>query len=318
VTVTPFDSGERLAQILANLAPSEAELPRLVADHLAPFLASVPPTARRPGADKGQRPIPLGGGPAGREVTALIPFATFEEVQPMRALLAGAPEAAALDLALVASRRQGAAALPRLGPAFEFYGLRGSLTLAPEHDGFAARCDLGLAAGEHGAALCWSPAALPKAPGWLARLRAEAVALDPPGLLSPALTYEDGSIHFGGGPRAATGGICALSGYGPAWLEQGPPRRAGAGAAQVALLDPAALRAAGGFAGRLFGDAHAHVDLADRLERAGFATWCSGAVEFWLMDDPPDPHAPAHAAMVRRIDAALLGRRGRPIRERDA
>jgi hypothetical protein len=78
----------------------------------------------------------------------------------------------------------------------------------------------------------------------------------------------------------------------------------------VALIDRAALAAAGGFAGPLFGDAFAHLDLAGRLARQGVGTWCSGAVEFWILEDgAAEPQSPL-ARIVERIDAALIERRG--------
>jgi hypothetical protein len=317
VTLAPFDGPERLPAALAAVAPAEPELGRIVEDHLAPFLAGVPPRAPRRAAAR-TRPLPLGDGLAGRATAALVPFRSFAELQPLLALLAGGPEARALDLALVAPRGLVSEAAPRLEAAFEFYGLSGALVLAGDGDGTAAQLDLAAAAAAAPELLAWSPAALPKGPGWLARLRAEAAALPAPGLLSPALTYEDGSIFFGGAGREAAGAACALSGYGAAaWLPRGAPRRTPAGAAQAALLPRAALEAAGGFAGPVFGDAFVHLDLAERLDRAGFAAWCSGAVEFWLLDDhAPEPAGAAR--VLRRIDAALLARRGRPVRERDA
>ncbi len=306
---TPFDSAERLPQVLSLLSPADPELPRIVEAHLVPFLASVPPLPRRA---RPPRPIPLGGPAAAGDTTAVVPCRSFAEVQPILALLAGTPEAAALELCLVAARATAAEMLPRLADAFAFYGLAGQLVVASDRDGTPARLDLGAAASTRARVLAWMPAALPKAPGWLARLRAEADALPAPGLLSPALTYEDGSIAFGGLP-AATPGACALQGYATAWLPRGRPRPAATGAAEIALLDRATLDAAGGFSGRLFGDAFAHADLAARLAARGLATWCSGSVEFWVLDDPvadPDPAA----AILRRIDAVLLDRRstGRP------
>jgi hypothetical protein len=312
ITAAPFDAAERLSQVLGALAAAEPELERIVEDHLGPFLAGARTGAVRARPAARSRPIPLGGGPAHRAVAAAIPFRGFAELQPLLALLAGAPEAEALDLALVAPRGRAEGALARLAPAFEFYGLRGSLTLAGDRDPLAAQLDLAAAQGGAAQILCWSPAALPKAPGWLTALRAEAAALPVPGLLSPALTYEDGSIYFGGD---GAGG--PLTGYGADRLRRGPARRSAAGAAQIALLDRAALDVAGGFAGPLFGDAFAHIDLAERLDRAGHGCWCSGAVEFWLLDDLPAEPAPL-GRLIRRIDAALLARRGRPVVERPA
>jgi hypothetical protein len=315
IAVAPFDAAERLPAVLAALAPEEPELGRVVDEHLAPFLDAAAPRPRRPAAAR-VRPHRLGGAAGAREVAAIVPFTSFAELEPMLALLAGTPDAAPLELALIAPRARAAEALPRLAPAFEFYGLAGALTLAPGRDGGAAALDLAVAATGAEAILMWSPAALPRAPGWLARLRAEAAALPTPGLISPALLHEDGSIAFGGATPDGAAGACALSGYDAGRLPRGAPRRTAAGAAEVALMGRRDLEAAGGFAGRLFGDAFAHVDLAERLERAGRATWCSGSVEFWLLDAGAAEAPSPLARLVRRIDAALLGRRGRPVAER--
>ena len=308
VVVTPFESAERLPQLLQALSPAEPEIGRIVENHLVPFLASVAATPRRPARGAASRPIALGEPAVGRGTVAVIPCESYVQLQPMLALIAGTAEADALDLCVVASRDVASGMLARLEDAFAFYGLGGQLVIAPERDCNSARLDLGVAASTQGRVLGWMPTALPKGPGWLARLQAEAGRLAIPGLLSPALTYEDGSIYFGGAPRHPVA-ACSLAGYGTAWLHRGAPRRTPAGAAEIALIDRAALDQAGGFSGRLFGDGYAHVDLADRLNRIGLATWCSGEVEFWILDDPLAEAATPSSPIICRIDAALLGRR---------
>lgn len=308
VTVTPFDCAERLPQILGTLSPTEPELARIVADHLAPFLASVPAASRRTGRGGTGRPIPLGSGPAGQATVAVMPFRRPAELQTVLALMARAPEAAMLDLVLVASREVAAAGVEKLDDAFAFYGVAGSLVVSAGQDSLAGQLDLGVAASESERVLCWLPSALPKAPGWLERLEEEAAGIDRLGLISPTLIHEDGSIYFGGAaPDGA--GPCALAGYGTARLIRGAPRPVTTGAAEIALIDRAALADAGGFAGRLFGDTLAHVDLAHRLGAVGRGSWCSGTVEFWILDDHPAgaPTDPVER-LVRQIDAALLGR----------
>ena len=223
-----------------------------------------------------------------------MPFRTLAELQPILALLAGTPEADALELVLVTARATVADVLAKLGEAFDFYGLAGGLVVASGAEPLPAQLDLGVeaTAGEH--LLAWSPSALPKAPGWLARLLAEAATLPAPGLLSPALTYEDGSIYFGGATGQPGG-----------WLPRGPARPVPAGAAEIALIGRGVLRDAGGFSGHLFSDAHAHADLAERLRRTGGAAWCSGGVEFWMLDDPAAEPTPLE-------QDAPPGRRGPP------
>ncbi|MFO1210400.1 MAG: hypothetical protein U1E40_14455 [Amaricoccus sp.] len=295
LALTPFATAERLPQLLRNLSPAEPELARIIESHLAPFLSSVRPAAslRRRGA--AARALPLGDGPGRKPVTALMPFRTLAELQPVLAFLAGTPDAETLDLLLVTPRDKVAEILEKLGEAFAFYGLTGGLAVASGAESHPAQLDLAAEASTSPHLLAWSPSALPKSQGWLARLLDEQA--HHPGLLSPALTYEDGSIYFGG-----------ATGQPGDWLERGAARPMPAGAAEIALIDRAALARAGGFSGHLFGDAHAHADLAARLRGHGLATWCSGAVEFWMLDDPaPDP-TPLER-MLRQVDAALLARR---------
>lgn len=315
LNVTPFESTGLVPNILHVFSPTEPELPRIVADHLAPFLASVGAAARRPSRRNAARPIELGGSGAAREAVAVIPFRSTAQIQPLLALLAGMPEAAELDLALVAPRAVAAGMTERLGDAFDFFGLRGCLALAAESDSLSAQLDIGVAASSAPSVLCWLPSVLPMGGGWLQPLLDEAAALPRPGLLSPALIYEDGSIAFGGGPARAVA-ACGLSGYDATWLRRGAPRPAATGAKPIALVDRAALADAGGFAGSLFSDALAHVDLADRLRRQGMETWCSGRVEFWCLEDEATEAASPADRIIRQIDAALLERRaGIALRE---
>ena len=303
IAVTPFENPSLLPNILQPLAPNQPELASIVRHHLAPFLRSVRP-ARRAAARTAGRPIALGGGCGQRETAALMPFRNFRQLETVLALLAGTPEAEALDLVLVAPRATVTETLEQVSDAFAFYGVRGQLVVAPERDGLFAQLDLAAATTEADRLLAWTPSALPKQPGWLRRLVAESGGLSTPGLLSPALVYEDGSICFGGAGPAA--GACELSGYEATRLHRGAARQAPASAPQIGLIGRAALGAAGGFGGALFSDAFAHVDLAERLRRRGMAIWCSGAVEFWCLDDEASEPVTPMARLLRQIDAALL------------
>ncbi len=313
LTVTAFESGERLPQVLAGLSPNEPELARIVEDHLTPFLASVAPKAPALTRRGLARPVPLGAARAEAPVAAVMPVAGLAELQAVFGLLAGTPDAAALDLTLVCPRGIAADLVRPLDAAFRFYGLGGSLVIASERDTLAARLDAGVQATHAPQVLAWTPQALPKAPGWLAALMVEAGDLDAPGLLSPAMTYEDGSVYHGGQGRLAatepSEAISAFAGYGGQWLPKGALSAAATGAAEIALVSRATLARAGGFSGPLFGDGLAHVDLAARLRAAGAGIWCSGTVEFWMLEEPR-PGAPTPiAGLMRQIDAALLRRR---------
>jgi hypothetical protein len=249
------------------------------------------------------------GRPSGaRDVAAIVPFRTYAELQPIFGSLAGSAEAARLDMTLVASRSTAAETLPRLRDAFEFYGLQGSLVIARDKETTLDRIDSGVQATNAAHVLCWTPAALPRSPKWLDRLVEEADSLPDFGLISPALVYEDGSICFSGerSDRSGIDSCCARAGFAAHALPLGVPFRVSSGAPEIALIARNSLVAAGGFSGHCFSEAHAHIDLASRLHRAGMASYCSRAVPFWMLDDVKAARSTHFARLMQRVDASLL------------
>lgn len=321
--LSPVDATgpERLTPVLSALSPGEPQLARIIDAHLVPFLAAALPARAGVQAGTGVPPIPLGNTPRDGvqvpRIPALMPVTTLDDVQPVMALLAGTPEAAALDLHLIATRALAETSLADLQSAFRFYGLCGHLVLAPHNAAQPRWLDAALTAtadaspGARNEVLVWSPRVLPKAPGWLALLRAEvrvsAQAGNRVGALSPSLTHEDGSVAFG--PPSAAGSVV---GFAPTALPRGGPVRVPGPTLDILLADRSAILAAGGFAGQLLTDAHAHVDLGARLDAAGFPVWCSGTVEFWRLDPAPPAPPPPETRILRRIDARLLAHRGLP------
>ena len=302
LTVTRLETRDRAAQILASVPLHDPGLDLLVSGALAPFLAALPP-GRRP-VRAGTRPLTLGKPAPARDIAAIMPFRSLAQIQPVVALLAGTPEAEALELTLVTGRTAAIGLTERLSDMFAFYGLTGRLALTPDQESFAAQVEAGLAATQAERLLVWSPSALPTAPGWLAQMVAAQDDLARPGLVSPALLYEDGSIYYGGGGDA--GGAGALTGYGGDWLPKTGLRPAATGAAEIALVDRATLTRAGGFSGGLMGDALGHRDLARRLRAAGAGTWVAPAVRFWMLQDAPAESQDPLARLLRKIDAALV------------
>lgn len=312
LNVPVLDGHGALPRILAHVPPADPAMGPLVRDVLAPFLARLP-RGRRPARPLG-RPIPLS--PEAGEVTAVIPVARFDHLQPIMALLAGTPEAGRLDLVIVLSRDDAGRAVERLTDLFAFYGLRGRLVLVPARTEPDARVEAGCDLAQGPRVLIWWPSALPAAPGWLARLEAEMAGLPGAGLISPTLTYEDGSVFFGGDGTTGPDDTPML-GYPRAWMMEGAPRRVPAGAAQVALIDRAALAAAGGYAGTLFSGAFAHRDLAHRLQAQGFGTWALHEVDFWMLEDLPAP-SDDRARLLRAVDTELLSQVATPLGDRTA
>lgn len=300
LTVTRLDGRDLLPQILAAVPLHDPAIDLIASNTLVPFLAALPAGPRRSRA--AQRPLELSA-EAGK-ITAVIPLSRLDHLQPMMALLAGTPEAERLDLVVVMTRAEAGRAAMRLKDLFAFYRIQGRLLLVADQASLCDRIESGLSLAAGARVLIWSPSALPATPGWLALLEAELAGLGTPGLISPTLVYEDGSIFYGG-DGAAGGDDNPLLGYPRGWLAQGAPRPMAAGAAQLALIDREALAQAGGFAGNLYSDAMLHRDLARRLHKGGFGTWSSCKVDFWMLEDPQgSPDARNH--LLETIDSALL------------
>lgn len=301
-------SPDGLRQVLTGLSPFEPALARIIDDHLVPILSCIDPVSPAGRHSGFSQPVPLGRMREPACVAALVPFKTLEELQPMFALLAGTPEAQALDLTLIAPRRVVEEALDPLQQAFRFYGLAGQVLPAPDPEFRTLWLEGALHATAAENILLWWPQALPKAPGWLDALLSELADQGRAGMISPVLTYEDGSIRFG---PPAQGRASAL-GYARGWLRPAGTVQVPTSAAEIALLSRAQIKAAGGFVGTLLSDAFAHVDLSMRVAASGGGVWCSGQVEFWSLDDPSAQDQAPTERILQRVDARLLARRGAP------
>ena len=301
LSVTRLDGRALLPRILAAVPLHDPMLDRIIDDTLVPFLARLPAPPPKPRA----LPRAISLSPQAGDVTAVVPLDRFAHLQPMMALLSATPEAERLDLAIVMPRGAAGDAAARLPDLFAFYGLRGRLLLVADQAGLSTRIEAGLSLATGPQVLLWSPSVLPATPGWLHLLETELAGCDAPGLISPTLVYEDGSV-FHGGDNGAEG---PMLGYPREWLIRGAPRPMPSGAAQVALIDRQALAQAGGFAGRLYSDAMAHRDLARRLHGHGFGTWASRSVDFWMLEDQGGA-TDARMRILERVDSALTGKTG--------
>lgn len=306
LAITQLDGRDLLPQILSAAPLHDPAIDRIVEEALAPFLADLPAVPRK---SRGvQRPIGLSA-QAG-EITAVIPLTRLDHLQPMMALLSGTPEADRLDLAIVMARGQAGGAAARLRDLFAFYRIRGRLLLVADQTDLCTRIEAGLALATGPRVLIWSPSALPATSGWLDLLDSELAGLGTPGLISPTLVYEDGSIYHGG--DGASDGNAALLGYPRDWMIRGAPRPMPAGAAQIALIDREAMAEAGGFSGHLYSDTMVHRHLARRLHERGFGTWSSRSVDFWMLEDPPGA-GDAMARLLETVDSALLAKIALPL-----
>lgn len=299
--ITLVEGRELLPQILAAVPMQDPALDMIIKDALAPFLGELPP--RRRTSRAAQRPIALS--PDAGEITTVIPLHRLAHLQPMMALLSGTAAAQRLDLVIVMERAQAARAASGLKDLFAFYRLRGRLLPVTEQTDFCARIEAGLSLAKGERVLLWSPSALPATSGWLDLLEAELARQDSPGLISPTLIYEDGSVFYGGDGATADNHTPML-GYPLGWMTRGAPRAMPAGAAQIALIDRDAMAQVGGFSGHLYSDTMAHCDLARRLHEQKFGTWASGNVDFWMLEDPPSV-GDEITRLLERVDSSLMG-----------
>lgn len=299
-----------MRQLLTGLSPNEPELARIIDDHLVPILSCLRPVTLARRKNHFSQPVPLGRVRDPLPVSALMPFASLDELQPVFSLLAGTPDGRELDLTLVASRPVVEASLEPLNQAFRFYDLTGRVLPAPAAGPTlrSACLDAALNAARAEHVLIWSPQALPKEPGWLRALFSELGDLDGPGMISPVLTYEDGSIRFG---PSAPGRASAL-GFAPNKLTRSGAVQVQTAAAEIALIPRNPLIKAGGFVSNLYSDVFAHVDLSMRVASVGVQICCSTGVEFWCLDDPSAEDTGPADRILQRIDARLLVRRGAP------
>lgn len=300
--VVHLEGRELLPQILSSVPMHDATLDVIIDDILAPFLSALP--ARRRNARASQRPIDLSNTQG--EIPAVVPLSRFDHLLPMMALLAGTEEAERLDLTIVMARGEAGQAVSRLGDLFSFYGLRGRLLLVPDQADPCARIEAGLAMATGRRVLLWSPAALPATVGWLATLESELAGCGTPGLISPTLVYEDGSVFYGG-DRAVGPDDAAMLGYPLGWMTRGEPCAMPFGAAQLALVDRDAMSAAGGFSGALYSDQMIHRDLGRRLKECGYGSWASRSVDFWILEEHRNP-ADAAGRLLERVDSSLMGK----------
>ena len=99
--------------------------------------------------------------------------------------------------------------------------------------------DAGAKVARAGEILVWQPAVLPKSPRWLATLRRAARELGERAVVAPLLSYEDGSVYFGGGTSGAApaGAPCSLVGFARRRLDDSGPRPAQALPAEIVLVN---------------------------------------------------------------------------------
>jgi|GEM_PF-4575423 len=306
--ITPCDSDGGVHPVLETLQPDDPALKALIANHAAPFLATVPERALNLSRMTVQT---LADGPAGGETAAVMPLANMSHLLPVMASLADTREAAGLDLVLVANREGAATLCEELDHQFRFFGLRGTLVLVPGHETLGRRLDAGARVARAPEILVWQPAVLPKAPGWLAALRNASAILGDDAVVAPLLSYEDGSVYFGGGRSGAapTGAPCPLVGFERHRLDNTGPRAAQALPAEILLVKSKLLSAAGGLRGGLFGERFVGQDLSQRLKRVGAEAWCIPEAEFWMLDASPPGGNSGARSMIDRLDAALISQR---------
>lgn len=298
-----------LPRLLAAISLDEPELPRIISDHLAPFVRAQAEARRAP--QPLGRPVPLGTPAALPAASLILPIgADWTALEVMLARLAIDPELQTVELVLVAHEDAIRPVAQRLARAVGFYGLGGALVLTAEPLDRAAAIDVGAGVARGDWLMCLPGAVLPDRPGWLGPLIAALAAAPEAGLAAPTLLYEDRSIRWAGtSPDAPLDPTAAarFAGYPESWLEATGPRPVRNGPAECFLVRRELLHAIGGIEGRLLGPDWRHLDLAARLQAAGRTCLWVPEVRLWGLDDPPgdEPH---WRKVARLVDRSICAR----------
>lgn len=305
----PCDDLAALVPSLEHFHEQQPTFEPIVRQHLRPFVDGVP----KPGAANVAADPPPASAETRPTVSVLMPLRRATDLPPVLSALSGTPEAAAMELLVVAGGDVAGGLRRKFDRALDFYDLAGRLVevaearLETDKLARAAR----LATGS--LLLVWRPTVLPTAPGWLAPLLADYAAVDGPALLSPTLIFEDGSVAYGGDCDGGGGAdtVPRFSGYGANWLPDTGPRPVGCGAKDFFLLSRSTLELAGGLQGAMVSDAYAHIDLAQRLAATGGRCFWTGSATLWSLDDGGDDERAGWPAVARHLDAAVLDERAR-------
>lgn len=295
------------AHAVLNTVPRhDPAVKTILTRHVAPFLVGLCAKV----AESQHQLIPVGEDidEGEKPVAALMTMSRPEDLKPVFASLSNTPEAKDIHLVIIIDDTVDPQVVTDLDNQFRFYGLSGGVVSCPSKMSKAARLDLALGMTNAPHILLWGPQALPQTRGWLDLLRSEAAALPTPGLVSPMLSYEDGSIHFGGErmkgcPAQA---ISQLAGFNRINRDDVKNVEVSAGAGELALIDRDLLVAVGGIAGRLLGDKYTHHGLGARLRRNNAAAWCIPRVEFWMLPDQNTPDRIASSSFIDDVDAAII------------
>ncbi|WP_187428009.1 hypothetical protein ROLI_001170 [Roseobacter fucihabitans] len=295
------------AHAVLNAVPRhDPALNSILARHVAPFLVGL--TAKA--SESRSQMIPMGEPyePGQRDVAALMSMSKPEDLKPVFASLSNTAEAHQIELIVIIDDTLDPQVVSTLQDQFLFHGLTGGVVSCAKHMSQAARLDVavGVTKAEH--ILLWGPQALPQTTGWLDLLRQEAACLPAPGLVSPLLSYEDGSIHFGGQRMAGrpAQAISQLAGFNRTNRDTLHKVEVSAGAHELALIDRDLLIEVGGIAGRLLGDKYTHHGLGARLRQHNAAAWCTPQVEFWMLPDQATPQQSGASSFIDNVDAAII------------
>ncbi|MEP0961394.1 MAG: hypothetical protein ABJQ70_16320 [Roseobacter sp.] len=295
------------AHAVLNTVPrQDPALDRVLTRHVAPFLAGLSPKT----SDSRHQMIPMGEETFKRkkEVAALMPVSNPDDLKPIFATLSDTQEASDLELIVIVEDTMDPKTVSDLNDQFSFYGLSGGAISCASRMSQAERLDIAVQATQAPYLLLWCPQAIPQTKGWLDLMRAEVTSLPTSGLVSPLLSYEDGSIHFGGKriegrPSEA---ISQLAGFNRTTKETLQNVEVSAGAPEMVLIEREVLESVGGIAGSLLGDKYTHHGLGVRLRQANAAAWCAPQVEFWMLPDRSREAKHAQSAFIDSVDSALI------------
>ncbi len=282
------EPGTVLSRLLSSVNVDDPEIEEIISRHLGPLAAAI--GAVHHGADETPAVTGFGERKSRAAVSVIVPLAPeFKDLDVNLAQFAGDPDFADCEFVFVAPRMGGETAAAAIKRGAAFYGVSGSLVLTARIlDRFAAM-EVGAKFARAEQLLFLLPSILPRARGWLGRLRRATADLPSPGIVSPTLLYEDESIRYAGSPHVpeenAIATLGRFAGYSHHWLGTAELTPVWAGTMECALMPKRLFEACGGFSRVLLGPDLKNADFALSLRTQGQHAYWLPDVALYALDE---------------------------------
>ncbi|HET8728739.1 MAG TPA: hypothetical protein VFO41_14625 [Alphaproteobacteria bacterium] len=280
-----------IRRLLANFDANAPEADRIIETHIGPFIHAAAKQRQIASDQVVVSDFAVPG--AETDVSVIVPLgANAADFDVNLARFAVDPDFESAEIVTVVPATVGSRVTATIRRLAGFYGLNVKLVLV--HDAID-RCegfDIGAQHARHETIVLLSPSVLPRASGWLSRLRAAFDGLGRSGVVSPTLLYEDDSIRFAGlrnrydralGAHLALGSD--LAGYPRHWLAGRELTRVFLATVDCCVLSRRTMRDIGGFSPEFVADDLKASDFMLKARTAGVDCHWLPDVELIALDE---------------------------------